>query len=135
MGKILTIATTDPIADMLSRIRNAIGASHREVRVPYSKLKEQLAGILRATKFLENFKIDKDTRELILELYKEGKNPRITQLVRISKPSRRVYVGCGEIPSVRGGRGIVIISTSAGILTGQEAKKRKLGGELICKVY
>lgn len=135
MSKTLTIATTDPIADMLSRIRNAILASHREVRVPYSKLKEQLAGILRANKFLENFKIDKETRELILELHAEGKNSNITELIRMSKPSRRVYVGYSKIPSVRGGRGIVIISTSAGILTGQEAKKRKLGGELLCKVY
>ena len=84
---------------------------------------------------MENFKIDKETRELILELHADGKNSNITALIRMSKPSRRLYVGYSEIPSVRGGRGIVIISTSAGILTGQEAKKRKLGGELMCKVY
>jgi small subunit ribosomal protein S8 len=126
---------TDPISDMLTRIRNAIGARQSTVSLPYSKIKEAIAGILKANNFINDFSVDASGpfKKIVIDLPEA--DPAITAITRISKPGRRIYAASSEIPLVLGGRGIVIISTSAGIMTGKEARKRGLGGELICKVY
>jgi small subunit ribosomal protein S8 len=127
----------DPIADMLTRIRNAVSSSHATVRIPYSKVKEAIAEILKSSGYVAGFKVeDKGVAKAIeITLGSDAKPVDITALVRVSKPSRRVYAASREIPSVLNGRGIVIVSTSNGIMTGAEARKRGLGGELICKVW
>lgn len=132
---------SDPIADMLARIRNAALARKQEVLVPYSKLKEQLGKILVQEGYLKNLKTqisnvkNKKIKNLTCELeYKDGK-PAITKIRRISKPSLRVYVKKDKIPKVLSGMGISIISTSKGLMTGKQTKKKSLGGELICEVW
>ncbi len=129
--------STDPIADMLTRIRNAIKVDKSEISLPYSKLKDAVARILADSDFIDSISIDgKDIdKTLVLKLTTAGKNPRITEIVRISKPGRRSYTKAKDIPVVKQGRGIVIVSTSKGIMSGDDAKKNQLGGELICKVY
>lgn len=132
------ITSTDPIADMLTRIRNAAAVSKREVVMPYSRLKETVANVLVSTNFVDRVEVsdgDKGFKELRIVINQEDTNSRITNIERISTPGRRVYVGTDKIPSVRQGRGIVVVSTSRGVMTGREARKEKLGGELICKVY
>lgn len=125
--------TTDPIADMLTRIRNAAGARQSSTRIPYSKIKESIAGILKANEFIADFKIEPEgLKSIVVELETPT---NLTNLARISKPGRRVYTAAGEIPTILGGRGIVVISTSHGLMTGREARKLGLGGELICKVW
>lgn len=129
--------STDPIADMLTRIRNAISINKTEITLPHSNVKEAVSRILAETNFIESVAIDgKDTtKELKLTLSSEGQNSKITEIVRLSKPGRRTYAKAKEIPIVKRGRGIVIVSTSQGIMSGDKAKKNRLGGELICKVY
>lgn len=132
------ITSTDPIADMLTRIRNAAAVSKREVTMPYSKMKETVAKVLAGSNFIDRVEVSQSEtgfKQLKVVINQEDTNSRITNIERISKPGRRVYVGTAEIPSVRQGRGIVVVSTSKGIMTGREARKEKLGGELICKVY
>ena len=132
------ITSTDPIADMLTRIRNAAAVSKREVVMPYSRLKETVAKVLATSNFVDRVEVnngEKGFKELKIVINQEDTNSRITNIERISKPGRRVYVGSDKIPSVRQGRGIIVMSTSRGVMTGREAKKEKLGGELICKVY
>ncbi len=128
---------TDPIADMLTRIRNALAARQHQVVVPHSKLKAAIAGILVQNQFITGFQVDAagPGQVLALELYPEGTESAISTLDRLSKPGRRQYIASREIPVVRSGHGIVIISTSGGLMTGAEAKKRGLGGELICRVW
>ncbi len=126
--------TTDPIADMLTRIRNAAGARQASTSVPYSKIKEVIAGILKTHGFIADFSVDSEGfKAIVVELMPQPSN--LTNLTRISKPGRRVYTAAADIPSVLGGRGIVIVSTSGGLMTGREARKKGLGGELICKVW
>jgi len=131
------IVSSDPVADMLTRIRNAAAVRKHEVRVPHSQLKEAVARLLKDSDFILDVKVEgeKSTKTLALTLNGERENARITEIDRISRPGARQYVGAGEIPSVKGGRGIVIVSTSKGLMTGSEARKQRLGGELICKVY
>ncbi len=133
----MSIVSTDPIADMLTRIRNAIAVNKYEVYLPHSNAKEAVAKILVEAEFINGVDIDKsdDKKTLRLTLAQEGQNARITEIVRLSRPGRRTYVKSKEIPVVKRGRGIVIISTSKGIMSGNEAKKSQIGGELICKVY
>lgn len=129
--------TTDPIADMLTRIRNARGAGKSTVSMPYSKIKHQIADILAKTGYLNSVKLTKNGAFATLELGiddAEVKRP-LQKLLRVSKPGRRVYAKRDEIPHVLSGRGIVIVSTSSGLMTGQEARQKGLGGELICKVW
>ncbi|MCJ7828057.1 30S ribosomal protein S8 [Patescibacteria group bacterium] len=129
---------TDPIGDMLTRIRNSYKARHGEVVVPHSKIKPELAKVLVKAKFLKSVEITKKDGfdQLVLDLkYKEGKKPSVTQLVRVSKPSRHLYVKYTKIKPVFSGLGIQIISTSKGLMTGREARKAKMGGEIICKVW
>ena len=124
---------TDPIADMLTRIRNAHLALHKEVSVPCSKMKEALAGILKQEGYVEDFAVNDRTISIALK-YVKGR-PAIAGLKRISKPGRRVYVGTHEIPKVHNGLGICILSTSKGILDGITAQSQKTGGELLCEVW
>ena len=125
----------DPIADLLTRIRNASTARHSHVSMPYSKMKEAIAGILKTSGYIADVKTAEVGGFKSLELTLQDDRETITSLIRVSKPGRRIYVGAGEIPAVLGGRGLVIMSTSAGIMTGREARQKGLGGELICKVW
>ena len=125
----------DSISDLLTRIRNANTARKHLVVMPYSKLKQQVADILKDSGFLEDVKVATDGGFKSLELSLPANPETITSLIRVSKPGRRVYTSAGDIPLVLGGRGIVIVSTSSGVMTGRQARKEGLGGELICKVW
>jgi small subunit ribosomal protein S8 len=130
--------TTDPIADMLTRVRNASAARHREVTLPSSKVKRELARILAEEGFIDSFTtVPGDVQEqLTMRLkYIEGKTPVVSGLKRISKPGLRVYARKTEIPRVLGGLGIAVLSTSRGIMTGSQARKLNLGGEVLCYVW
>lgn len=127
---------TDPIADMLTRIRNAAAVRKTEVSLPHSKMKQTVAEVLKQSNFIDSVSVSGDgaTKQLVLVLNSDESNARITSIERLSTPGRRMYAASDEIPTVRQGRGIVIVSTSHGVMTGQEAKAKHLGGELICKV-
>lgn len=130
--------STDPIADMLTRIRNAIAVRKTEVTLPHSNIKEQVAKILQQSNFIDSVSVDGDKsgfKKLHVTINGEHSNARITEIARLSTPGRRMYTSAGEIPTIKRGRGIVVISTSKGIMTGDQAKAQSLGGELICKVY
>lgn len=131
------MVSTDPISDMLTRIRNAIAVSKTEVKMPYSKIKQNVAELLKTNNFVNNVSVDGEgiAKVLIVSINNEDANARITEIERISRPGRRSYATVDKIPTVKRGRGIVIISTSKGLMTGDEAKKSRIGGELICKVY
>ena len=133
----MSLVSTDPIADMLSRIRNAIAVNKYEVYLPHSNSKEAVAKILAETDFISGVDVDTtdNKKTLHLTLAQDGQNARITEIVRLSRPGRRAYAKAKEIPVVKRGRGIIIVSTSKGIMSGQDAKKNQIGGELICKVY
>jgi len=129
---------TDPIADMLTRIRNAIMASYDEVGVPSSKMKVNIAKILKYEGYIRNYKIIKgkpQDRLVIYLKYGEDKNPVINGLRRVSKPSYRTYARCKRIPRALNGLGINIVSTSKGVMTDREARKMGVGGEIICSVW
>jgi small subunit ribosomal protein S8 len=125
----------DSISDLLTRIRNANTARKRLVVMPYSKMKQQVADILKDSGFLEKVSVAQDGGFKSLELTLPENPETITSLIRVSKPGRRVYTSATDIPLVLGGRGIVIVSTSSGVMTGRAARKAGLGGELICKVW
>lgn len=129
--------TTDPIADMLTRIRNAIAVRKNEVTLPHSKVKEAVAKLLKDTGFVDNVTVADATvgKTMTITINTEDANARITEIVRMSTPGRRAYAGSDKIPTVKRGRGLVIVSTSKGIMSGDQAKKAGVGGELICKVY
>ena len=133
----MSLQSTDPIADLLTRIRNAAMVGKTEVRVPSSKLKKVVAEELKKNKYLTDVKVEagspRDT--LVITINKPGENSTINELTRLSKPGRRVYVKADEIPKVKSGRGLVLVSTSKGVITGQEAVRQRLGGELLLKVY
>ena len=124
---------TDPIADMLTRIRNAHMALHKEVVVPRSKMKQRITEILKEEGYIEDFELGEKEIKIKLK-YVNGK-PAIQGLKRISKPSRRIYVGVKEIPRVQNGLGICVVSTSKGILEGEQARRLNVGGELICQIW
>jgi small subunit ribosomal protein S8 len=129
--------STDPIADMLTRIRNAINVRKNEISLPHSKVKEAVARLLKENNFLDSVSVsDAEVgKTLNIKINDESSNARISEIVRLSKPGRRSYVNSKEIPTVMRGRGLVIVSTSRGLMTGKDAKHDKIGGELICKVY
>jgi len=133
----MSLQSTDPIADLLTRIRNAVMVGKNEIRVPSSKVKHAVATQLKKAGYLTAIKIEtaKPRDILVVTIHEAGDNPTINEITRMSKPGRRVYVAAAEIPKVKSGRGIVLVSTSKGILTGQEATKQRLGGELLLKVY
>ena len=128
---------TDPIADMLTRIRNANQNRAKTVSMPSSKMKEEIAKILKNEGFIEDYKIEGETANKMITLTLKYKNKErvITGLKRISKPGLRVYAGADELPTVLNGLGIAIISTSKGIMTDKEARKNSLGGEVIAYVW
>jgi len=129
---------TDSIADFLTRIRNALATNHEVVDIPSSKLKVDIAGILKEEGYIDNFKVKEDNKQGILRIYlkytEEGTRV-ITGLKRISKPGRRVYVKGDQIPEAVGGYGINILSTSRGILTGDNARRMNVGGEILCEIW
>jgi small subunit ribosomal protein S8 len=129
---------SDPIADMLTRVRNAARARHTEVVVPASRTKREIARILTEEGFIADWSEERDGTALVLRLrmkYVDGKVPVVSGLKRISKPGLRVYARKTEIPRVLGGLGIVIVSTSRGIMTGAQAHKAELGGEILAYVW
>lgn len=129
---------TDPIADMLIRIKNALSARHKTVVVPASKLKLAILKVLKEEGYIEDFIYidEKPQRKIQINLkYDENKRPVISGVRRVSKPGRRVYMGYKDLPKVMNGLGIAIVSTSQGIMTDHEARKHKLGGEVICEIW
>ena len=129
---------TDPIADMLTRMRNALGAKHQKVDVPMSKLKLEIARILKEESYIANFKPTEEEGRKVLRIYlKYGQDnsAAIANLQRISRPGCRVYVGRNDIPRVLGGLGINILTTPKGVMTGRQARKEGLGGEILCEVW
>jgi small subunit ribosomal protein S8 len=130
--------TTDPIADMLTRIRNASAARHNDLTVPSSKVKREIARVLTEEGFIESWTTAPDGVQESLSMrlkYVEGRTPVVSGLKRISKPGLRVYARKTEIPRVLGGLGLAILSTSRGIMTGSQARKLNLGGEVLCYVW
>lgn len=125
----------DSIADLLTRIRNAGTARRSLVVMPYSKMKQQVAEILKENGFVEDVKVSANGNFKSLEISLSSDPEAITSLQRVSKPGRRVYTSSSNIPLVLGGRGLVIVSTSSGVMTGRDARKKGLGGELICRVW
>lgn len=133
----MSMQSTDAIADMFTRIRNAILVGKTEVRLPHSRLKETIAKELVNAGYLYavNTEAGAPRATLVVTVSAPGANATITDIKRISTPGRRQYASVAEIPRVKSGRGIVLVSTSKGVMTGQEARKLRLGGELICSVY
>jgi small subunit ribosomal protein S8 len=128
---------SDPIADMLTRIRNAIMVKAKEISIPSSNLKVEIAKILKEEGYIHNFKVEDDNKQGILKLtlkYHKGKSA-ISGLERVSRPGRRVYCGANEIPSVMSGLGVAIISTSKGVLTDKECRELSVGGEVLCYIW
>jgi small subunit ribosomal protein S8 len=132
---------TDPLADFLTCIRNASRSSKSEVRVPWSRMRSDVAHILKNEGYVTDVEKVSDEKakagkpELVVKLRGSGKTRAITQITRVSKPGRRQYVGAAEIPRVLGGMGIAVVSTPRGVMAGHQAKKQKLGGELLLTVY
>lgn len=126
---------TDPIADLLTRIRNASRAHHEKVHMPHSKLKENILEVMKRQKFIENFSVESDDKKFktIIIVLKED-HPEIS-LKRISCPGQRIYIKKDALKAIRSGLGIQILSTSKGVMTNFEAKKQNIGGELICEIY
>ncbi len=133
----MSLQSTDPIADMLTRIRNAALVGKHEVSLPTSKLKVTVAKELQKAGYISKVNLEKATPRdrLVITINEPGANTKITEISKVSRPGRRVYAGASDIPKIKSGRGIVLISTSRGVMTGQEAAKQRLGGELLCKVY
>ena len=132
------MALTDPIADMLTRIRNAGKAKFNSVDIPGSKMKVELARLMKEQGFIRNYKFIKDGKQGILRVYlkyADDQSHVIQELTRVSKPSRRVYVGAGSVKPVYNGLGVAVISTSKGILTDKQARKEHIGGEVICNIF
>ncbi len=130
-------AVTDPIADMLTRIRNGIQARHPRVDMPSSKLKTEVARILKEEGYIGNFKVAEEGKKKVLKVFLKYGNDgasAISHLDRVSKPGRRVYVGVNGVPRVLGGLGVSILTTPRGVLTGKAARKAGVGGEVLCNV-
>jgi small subunit ribosomal protein S8 len=133
----MSTTSTDPIADMLSRIRNAIAVNKHEISLPHSRVKESVAKLLKENRYIDSVSVEKAEvgKTLNIVINQPQTNARITEIKRLSTPGRRYYSKAEKIPVVMRGRGVVIVSTSKGMMTGDEAKKKGVGGELICKVY
>ena len=129
---------TDPLADMLTRIRNAIQVRHDSVNIPHSKLKLAVAKILKEEGFIRDFDIPRAQKHPTIRIHltsRDGRQPAISGLKRVSRPGLRVHVGKGEIPRVYGGIGLAIVSTSKGVMAGRQAWREGVGGELLCFVW
>ena len=132
------MTVTDPIAEMLTRIRNANQAKKDRVDIPSSKMRQELARILKEEGYIKNFRVISDRRQGILRIYLKytsKKEKVISGIKRISKPSLKYYAKASKVPRVLGGLGVAILSTSQGIMTDKEARKRRIGGEVICHVW
>jgi len=132
------MSMSDPLADMLTRIRNAGKAKHKSVDIPGSQLKIALAGVIKEEGFIKNFKFIKDTKQGVLRIYlKYEVNDRhvIYGIKRVSKPSRRVYVSSKDVKPVLNGLGISVLSTSKGLITDKQATKQNVGGEVLCEIW
>lgn len=132
------MAVSDPIADFLVRIKNAQKARFERVDIPASRMKASIARILKEEGYIKNFKFLRDDKQGMLRIqlkYGEQRESGIASIKRISKPSRRVYVGYGDMPRVMNGLGIAIVSTSQGLMTDREARKQRIGGELLCSIW
>ncbi len=130
--------TSDPIADMLTRVRNAMQARHPKVDVPASRLKVEIARILKEEGYIINFKVAEEGVKKVIKIYlkyQTDNSPVITAIERVSRPGCRHYVGKGDIPRVQGGLGINILTTPQGVMTGKTAHKEGVGGELLCRVW
>jgi|TARA_B110000503_G_scaffold40809_1_gene67088 small subunit ribosomal protein S8 len=130
---------TDPVADYLTRIRNAVSANHRVVEIPASNLKKEITKILFEQGYVLSYKFDDSTVQgtikIALKYNKETKDPVIKKIQRISKPGLRKYSGSGDLPRILNGLGIAIVSTSRGVMTGKQAQRENVGGEVLCYVY
>ena len=129
---------TDPIADLLTRIRNAQRMGHASLSLPGSKLKLRLAEVLKSEGFLDNVSFEEDDKQGVIHIdlrYGKGRTPAINELKRVSRPGRRVYVAVDQLPRVKNGLGIAVISTSQGVMVDREARSRKVGGELLCTIW
>ncbi len=133
----MSTVSTDPIADMLTRIRNAINVRKSEVVMPHSNIKQAIAELLVRNNFIENVRVVDGTvgKMIKVTVNNPAQNAKITEIARISTPGRRQYSSADKIPNVKRGRGIIVVSTSQGLMTDSEAREKHLGGELICKVY
>ncbi len=129
---------TDPLADLCTRIRNASRAKHDLIEMPSSQVKEAVVKILRDEGYIKAYRVVEDEKQGVLKIYlryRDDGEPVIAGIRRISKPGLRRYVGAGEVPKVLGGLGITVLTTSQGVMTGKEAQKRNVGGEMICEVW
>ena len=133
----MSMVSTDPIADMLTRIRNAASVGKHEVRLPHSNIKEKIAQQLVRNRFLQNVTVEEGTprKEIVIPICPEGQNARFTEITRMSTPGRRMYTSVEKIPRVKSGRGMLLISTSKGVMSSFDAAQQRLGGEVICKIY
>jgi len=132
------MTSSDPIADMLTRVRNAIRARHQKVDVPASKMKMELARILKEEGYILNFKMAEEGALKTIRIYLKytpANQPVISKIERVSRPGCRVYVGSKDIPRVLGGLGINVLTTPRGLMTGRDARKENVGGELICQIW
>ena len=131
------MSLSDPIVDMIARIKNASIRNYRKVEIPSSKFKTKIADVLKNEGFIINYKIEKDDgkEKLLIDLKYNSGNPVINSIQRISKPGRRIFSSAESLPKVSNGLGIAIISTPKGVMTDQEARKNQVGGEIICKVF
>ena len=133
----MSLQSTDPIADLLTRIRNAAKVGKHQITVPASKLKLTILNELKKDGYIVNVEVidNKPQNTLVVTINEATENARFTEINRLSKPGRRLYVGANEIPKVKNGRGMVLVSTSKGVMNGFSAKKQKLGGELLMEIY
>lgn len=131
------LCSTDPISDFLTRIRNGLAVGQSEIAVPHSRLKQHLAELMVKNGYLLGVKVEGQVPEKVLQLQLSSADmpSSITRLERVSKPGRRVYVGYQSIPRVKNGRGLLVLSTSQGLLTDRSARRAKIGGEIICQIY
>ena len=133
----MSLQSTDQIADLITRIRNAVKVGKNEILVPTSKLKAQVVEVLVKNGYVAGFEITNDKPRGILKvtINEAGTNAKINEISKVSKPGRRVYSAADDLPVVKSGRGMIIVSTSKGLMTGKEAKKNRLGGEILVKVW
>ena len=133
----MSLQSTDQIADLLTRIRNAVMVGKNEILVPTSKLKVGVVEVLAKNGYIADFKVEEGKPRGLLKvtINEPGTNAKINEISKVSKPGRRVYSAADDLPTIKSGRGMVIVSTSKGLMTGREAKKNRLGGEVLVKVW
>ena len=133
----MSLQSTDQIADLLTRIRNAVMVGKNEILVPTSKLKAQVVNVLAKNGYIASFEVQDGKPRGILKvtINEPGTNAKINEIAKVSKPGRRVYSSADDLPTIKSGRGMIIVSTSKGLMTGREAKKNRLGGEILVKVW